>query len=89
MREKPNPQTYTIANPDLRRGEFYILTIKDNHEVGEPLGEQDVEVLFNGEGSRAGDLMGVGIMKHHIEAGYDIGIMMHPDDICEPDEKNA
>lgn len=88
MNEKLNyGRTFEVRSKDIPMGAFLVSALPFGTEIGDEIEPSLLAIVFEGDGSLAGDLMGPEIAKRLRRRGYNVGIIFNsddPTDMAEP-----
>lgn len=79
----PTGKVYEIRSPGCELGAFVVVLLPADAETGDEIDLKDATVLFYGDASLAGDLIGPQVIKNWQMRGANIGIILNPDEEIE------
>lgn len=80
-------RTFEVRSKDVPMGAFAVSALPFGTEIGDEINPSLLAIIFEGDGSLAGDLMGPEIAKRLRKRGYNVGIIFNDSedaDMAEP-----
>lgn len=71
---------FELRSADVPLGAFVIVLLPPEVQGGDEIKISDCELIFEGAGNLAGDLIGQGIATKRVDDGDQIGLVLNPDE---------
>ena len=78
---------FELRSEDIPLGAFAVILLPQEIKAGDDVRISECEIIFEGAGNLAGDLIGQGIATQRIDSGDMIGLVLNPDEPWSLTEK--
>jgi len=87
MGERISPgRAFDVRSKDVPLGAFLVSALPFGTEIGDEINPSLLAIIFEGDGSLAGDLLGPEIAKRLRKRGYNVGIIFNSDECSDMNE---